>query len=257
VRLCPAAGMVETALPFSHSTAIHAVMFRVAILLLVACAVAAAVEIPETLVVDGQTYKGVVYQSHDASRLRIMHETGIAAVPIAQVPAELRSQLGFDETAAAQAEAAFQQQQQQVEATRQAVAAQQSDNERRLEIAAKLNEKSIPVVGTIFQVVDGGILLESVVSTTGIVTSQVSAGNLLRPEAKKTVSKEAAIRKKIAPGDHVFVMTKQGGLVDGGQYSGVIYPMGTHSFTTVVGSGRTIPAFSDDLAAVSKFYGLD
>jgi hypothetical protein len=45
VRPCPAAGYVETALPFPRSTAIHAVMFRVTLLLLVACAVASAVEI--------------------------------------------------------------------------------------------------------------------------------------------------------------------------------------------------------------------
>ena len=104
--------MVERALPFPRSTAIHAVMFRVTLLLLVACAVAAAVEIPETLIVDGQTYKGVVYQSHDASRLRIMHETGIAALPIGDLPADLQSKLGYDEKAA-----------QDIKATEQAKAA--------------------------------------------------------------------------------------------------------------------------------------
>ena len=87
-------------------------MFRIALLLLVACAAAPAVEVPETLVVNGQTYKAVVYQSHDGSRLRIMHETGIAALPIGDLPADLQGKLGYGEKAA-----------QDIKATEQAKAA--------------------------------------------------------------------------------------------------------------------------------------
>jgi hypothetical protein len=81
-------------------------MIRGFMLLLIASAAALAVEIPDTLVVDGQTYTGVVYQSHDASRLRVMHETGVAALPIANLPTELQAKLGYDEKAAQAAEAA-------------------------------------------------------------------------------------------------------------------------------------------------------
>ncbi len=81
-------------------------MIRSLIIFLVASSVALAVEIPDTLVVDGQTYTGVVYQSHDASRLRVMHETGVAAFPIANLPTELQAKLGYDEKAAQAAEAA-------------------------------------------------------------------------------------------------------------------------------------------------------
>ena len=80
--------------------------------MLVACAAAPAVEVPETLVVNGQTYKAVVYQSHDGSRLRIMHETGIAALPIGDLPADLQGKLGYGEKAA-----------QDIKATEQAKAA--------------------------------------------------------------------------------------------------------------------------------------
>lgn len=231
-------------------------MVRSLFLMLVASVSLQAAEIPDTLVVDGQTYKGVTYQSHDASRLKIMHETGIASLPIANLPSELRVKLGFDEKAAAEAESAFQRQRQQAQAQQQAAMDQHADNQKKLQLAQQLDDKSIPVVGRIFQVVDGGILLESVVSTTGIVTSEVKTGNLLRPDETKTISKEGAIRKRIGPDQHVFVMTKKSGLVDGGEYSGVIYPMGTHSFTTVIGGARTVPAFSDDPGAVAKAYGL-
>ena len=75
-------------------------MIRTMLLLLVACLSAVAVEIPETLVVDGQTYKGVVYKSHDALRLRFMHEDGVTALPIDSLPVDLQGKLGYDEKAA-------------------------------------------------------------------------------------------------------------------------------------------------------------
>jgi hypothetical protein len=71
-------------------------MVRTTLLLLVACLSAVAVEIPETLVVDGQTYKGVVYKSHDALRLRFMHEDGVTALPISSLPVNLQGKLGYD-----------------------------------------------------------------------------------------------------------------------------------------------------------------
>jgi len=235
----PCGGHGGTALPFSSSTAIHAVMFRVTLLLLAACAIAAAVEVPETLVVDGQTYKGVVYQSHDAARLKIMHESGVANLAIADLPTEMQTKLGYDPHEAASAEKALQQQQAQARA-----------EAKRQQLRKQIQEKALVVVGTIFQVVEGGILLESLTSN--------EAAKTVPHEAKKPEVRDFPNRS-IGPGEFVFVMTKQSGLVDGGRYSGAIYPIGTHSFGLDghPGSGRTLPAFSDDLAAVSKFYGLE
>jgi hypothetical protein len=212
-------------------------LLRSLAMLLAICVSAMAVEIPETFVVDGQTYNEVVYQSHDASRLKIMHESGIANLLIANLPKELQAKLDYDPKAATAAEKALHQQQAQAQATAD-----------RQQLAAKIQDTAIVVVGKIFQVVDGGILLDSRVSTIEV--------NPFHPEAKKVEAKDINARR-IAPGDHVFVRTKQGGLVDGGEYSGIIYPIGTHSFTTVMGSKRTIPAFSDDRAVVLEFYGLE
>ena len=212
-------------------------MTRPLAILLIACTSVIAVEIPDTLVVDGQTYKGLTYQSHDASRLRVMHESGVAAFPIANLPVDLQAKLGYDPKAAVAAEKASQQQQAQAQAAA-----------NRQQLASQIQDKAIVVVGKIFQVVDGGILLNSRVTTIDV--------NPFQPEAKKAEAKDLTSRR-ISPSDHVFVKTKQAGLVDDGEYSGIIYPIGTHSFTAVLGGKRTIPAFSDDRAVVLKFYGLE
>lgn len=77
-------------------------------ILVATCFSAFAIEVPDTLAINGQTYKGVTYRSHDASRLNVMHETGLASVRIAELPADLQVKLGYDEDAASAAESAAQ-----------------------------------------------------------------------------------------------------------------------------------------------------
>jgi len=116
-----------SALPSAPTLAIDKGMIRSLIIFLVASSAALAVEIPDTLVVDGQTYTGVVYQSHDASRLRVMHETGVGAFPIASLSAELQRALAYDPEAAKAAQ----------EAERQALAAKAEAWAKRPEWADK------------------------------------------------------------------------------------------------------------------------
>lgn len=54
-----------------------------------------AVDLPTTLLVDGESYTGVVYKSHDASRLTIQHDSGIACIPIASLSPELHKELDY------------------------------------------------------------------------------------------------------------------------------------------------------------------
>lgn len=227
-------------------------MIRTLVILVAACAVAFGVEIPDTLVVDGQTYKGVTYQSHDASRLRIMHETGVAALPIAGLSADLQTKLGYDEKAAQAAEAAVAQQQQQ----HASVQAQRS----RLNQAAKvLDQAAITIQGRVFQVVPGGVLIESDVYSLGTITEsqEVSTDNLLHPDETKTVvtQKEGLVSKRLSPGKYVFIETR-GAFVDGSDYSGTIYPIGTHSFTTVMGAPTTVAKFTDIPEVAMEVHGL-
>ncbi len=64
-------------------------------ILVLASVSALAIEIPKTLVVDGQTYNGVVYQWHNEFELHVMHEAGAATFDIATLPSDLKKSLGY------------------------------------------------------------------------------------------------------------------------------------------------------------------
>jgi hypothetical protein len=89
-------------------------MVRGCMILFSFSAAAFAVDIPDTLVVDGQTYTGVIYRSHNAARLNVMHDTGLGAFPIASLPVDLQTKLGFDEKEAAKVESALAERQRQI-----------------------------------------------------------------------------------------------------------------------------------------------
>jgi hypothetical protein len=70
-------------------------------------AVAQKYALPNPLVVDGETFVNPVYNSHDASRLNITHETGIASLSIVRLPDALRDKLGYNSNNARLAEEAL------------------------------------------------------------------------------------------------------------------------------------------------------
>ena len=57
--------------------------------------------LPTTLSIDGREFTEVVYQSHDAASVKFSHADGITALPIADLPTDLQSALGYDAAAAA------------------------------------------------------------------------------------------------------------------------------------------------------------
>lgn len=75
-----------------------------------AWAFAEDVQLPDVLTVRDKTYYGVIYQKHDALRVRFSHESGVAAVEIANLPREIRKQFPHD-PAAAEAQRKAEQQQ--------------------------------------------------------------------------------------------------------------------------------------------------
>ena len=224
-------------------------MIRGCVILLLVSASAIAVELPDTLTVDGITYKSVVYKSHDAERLRVMHDAGIAAFPIGTLPADLRAKLGYDASAASE--------------TAAAKAVQQRlyyEREQKKSALKKLKEKAWVVNrAKVFQVTQNGALLESTIYIKGTITNshKVSAKSLMHPERKKTVitRREGLIGKRLGSGDRVFVETNET-LVDGGTYSGTLYPIGTKSYKGIDGARRTVAAFTDIPKVAMKAHGL-
>jgi len=201
-----------------------------------------AVELPSILIVNGQTYNGVTYQSHSASRLNIMHESGVASLPIGSLSADLREQLGYSEEAAKAAEREAAEAQAQAQVTR-------AEQARAIAAKQRLEKIGETISSTIFQVVPDGVLVDSTVYVKAMITNTetVSANNLLRPEATKTVvtKREGVISKILSEGDYVFVRTEQRGLIDGAQFTGTVYPIGTYTYKTVTGASKTLHAFTD------------
>jgi hypothetical protein len=52
------------------------------------------IELPETFVADGITYKGVKYISHDDTNVRVAHDAGYASLKISDLPSDVRFELG-------------------------------------------------------------------------------------------------------------------------------------------------------------------
>lgn len=79
-------------------------------------AVAQKLKLPNPLVVNGEAFINPIYESHDASRLNIMHKTGAASLPIAQLPYGLPKKLGYNSRNAFAAEQEILKRQEEAEA---------------------------------------------------------------------------------------------------------------------------------------------
>lgn len=213
-----------------------------------------AVELPKTLVANGQTYEGVTYQSHTPSRLSIMHESGVASLPIGGLPADLREKLGYSDDAARAAEQQAAEQQAQLQAA-------QVEAARATAIKQSLEKLGQTINSRIFQVIPDGVLIDSTVYVQGIITNthEVSANNLLRPEATKLVvsKREGLVSKRLSEGEYVFVRTDQRGYIDGSDYTGTVYPIGTYTYETVAGGSKTLHAFTDIPAVAIRHLAAD
>jgi hypothetical protein len=208
---------------------------------------AGPITLPRTLTVDGITYNDIVYVRHDASRVTFTHTNGMASVEIRELPQWLRKELDYDpqkalavEDAAASARRATTQRQ-----IRDAeILAVRHAKEAFLEQAAKTGR---PILATIAEVLPDGILIDANVQTVGLVSRTVNAGDPLFPKATKTIQEPGPVDLCLSDNSSgkVFIHTKPGDMVDGGQYRGTVYPIGTTTYSDDAGEKHTIPRFTD------------
>jgi hypothetical protein len=212
--------------------------------------------LPKSLTVDETTYTGVVYQRHDASRLEITHDNGLASIKIRSLPEELRRLLGYDADAAMAAEEA-------ASAARKAAVERQLEtiarhafNRERQELEAEVDRLERPIEARIFQVFHDGILIRSKVQTIGLVHRSVSSGNLLHPNQTKVIQEQGVVDAFLSsnPRGKVFIRTQQKDLVDGGTYSATVYPIGTYIYNTFEGIVSTVPRFTDSRAEALEYH---
>lgn len=215
--------------------------------LLAASALAQEIVLPHTLTIDGVTYTDVVYAGHDAARVKFRHANGVGSVPIRDLPAPLRKELGYDPAAAFAAEEA-------AAAARKATAQENIrlmalDAARRKETAleAEVEKSGREIVATIVRVLPDGILIDAHAQALGSVERTVDAGQMLHPGATKTVLVPGLVNIVLSdnPDGLVFLHTKPGDHVDGGSWRGVAYPCGTTTYRDDDGA-HTVPKLTDD-----------
>jgi hypothetical protein len=72
------------------------------ILTLCAATLAGAQTLPTTITVKDITYTGVAYRSHDAAKVKITHDEGMASLDLADLPPDIQTALSFDPAAASE-----------------------------------------------------------------------------------------------------------------------------------------------------------
>lgn len=208
---------------------------------------AGPITLPRTLSVEGITYRDVVYVKHDDSRVTFTHANGMASVEIRELPEWLRKELDYDPKKALAAEDA-------AATARRAATQQQIRDAQTLAMRHakqafldQAEKTARPILATIAEVQSDGILIDANVQTIGLVPRTVNAGDPFFPKATKTIQEPGPVDACLSdnPSGKVFIHTKPGDMVDGGQYRGTVYPIGTITYRDDAGGKHTIPRFTD------------
>lgn len=185
----------------------------------------------------GKKYENIKVQQAEALSLRIIHSCGGATIPWSELSEEDRVRYGYD-----------------------------SDREA-FELKARADgdqlgpytpENRINLVGRVFQVLDGGVLVEGGVTrevnnvkvstrTVGKKQSYNRTGHsVYGGQGQSTIETvEPYVSTEFSPVDGVFfIYCNTCRLVDGSPIKTSAYPKGTYQYTSVNGALRTVRAFS-------------
>jgi hypothetical protein len=172
---------------------------------------------------DGTTYKNATITTVTAAYVSVMHEDGTARVMLHNLPEDLQKKYGYDPNKAVQHMTAEAQAQQRVAQQRQLAGA-----------VAEFDKLSLLVNGTISQVADDGVLFRGSAYTT--ITSQSTTRVSDGTDSTTTTTKE----KSLGGTGLIFIAGFTRGVVDGGSWTGRIWPAGTFSYESVGAGTKTI-----------------
>lgn len=195
---------------------------------------------------DGKEFTEVKVTGYDAVQLKIMHAAGMARIPFQKLPEEIQKAFGYDPAKAADHLAGE--------------SAQKAVREESQARAALVNSSRKIFVGKIFQVAERGVLLENVQWGIGkkeevgneerVLTGMANGLHKSGPTyGTRTTTDWDYVMRPLGE-DLVMVKCKTSDLVDGGAFTGVVYPFGTYSYTAVSGARKTIKAYT---TSVSEF----
>ena len=111
-------------------------------------AVAQKLKLPNPLVVNGEAFINPIYESHDASRLNIMHKTGAASLPIAQLPDGLPKKLGYNSRNAFAAEQEILKRQEEAETQSKIELSKMLEKERAASRRVDIVDRNAAKIGT-------------------------------------------------------------------------------------------------------------
>ena len=189
---------------------------------------------------DGQIFKDATITKNDAIGVIISHSDGIARVTYDRLPEELRKKFNYDpKQAQAQADA------ERAAAMKRAQAAQAFEQQQAAVAAdaaagKALDQLAIAIVGKVLSVSTNGILLTDATIGIPVMKDVVVERNGL--DGSPRYAKKPGI-DTIASKEPIFIYGV-GGLVDGDQYSGKVYPAPNYSYTSAIGAAKTVRAFA-------------
>jgi S1-C subfamily serine protease len=201
-------------------------------LVLLATSAAEQITLPDRLTVDGQTYESPKYQSHDAFRLKIVHSSGLATLPIVALSEDLQKTLGYDEEAAAAASAEDAEQKRKADAERRAREANMQDARRKAQAAQDIDRyiesRSVrrALVLSILQPLEFGCL-----AFVQLPSGKAASDILHWVDASElTLTDKDAVRVP------------------------ALYWAGTYSYTTIEGVPRVIDSFSTNRSRAIELF---
>ena len=190
-------------------------------------------------------YTGVTVRKIEKDGIRIIHSGGVARIPIEKIPEKIRQELGMSMDGIGD----FRE--------KEAAAKELAMRKAKIKAANKrvLDSRHIRLISsTVFQVVDGGVLLRLGMKTDGTYrqipqyetkTSQTGTRLTKRQTTKRrVVTGYKKVLNTQSDGRLVFLKCDNQNFIDGSGFSGDIWRNGRFSYTNSFGSGKTIPKFT-------------
>ncbi len=189
---------------------------------------------------DGQTFKDATITGRDALGVTITHSAGIARIPYADLPEELRRKFNYDpKQAQAQAEAERKAEIQRAQ-ERQAFQLQDAEKAANAATSEALDKAAIAVVGKVLSVTSNGVLLTDATIGIPVMKNVVVSRNPL--DGAPRYARQKGI-DTVDSKEPIFIYGVAD-VVDCDQYSGKVYPAPTYSYTSAGGAARTVRAFA-------------
>ena len=208
-------------------------------LIIASVAAVYAQTLPKTMTIKGEEYTGVFFKERDEVRVKFTHDAGLASVLIADLPPDIQKEFPVDSAKATQQLQDEAKQQNQITRTQAAAATQAS---LQAAIAKLLSAKPPPG-----QTSEPGL---HIMRVAGKVLQLTPDGALLASDWQNQTLEPFRDGKGIYHGganimdEPLLIVGAPANLVDGDEFSGVVYPAGTYAYTSVTGARKTVRRYA-------------